>query len=423
VIKDTSAQDRFVNHDEGLLAKKYRVGVAFTAVLLMTLGAFYGFASWRNIEQSISSERLRFGTVERGDLIRDIAAQGKIVAAVSPTVYSPSNGIITLFVKAGDEVIQNQLVAEVESPELTNRLLQERASLSKLSIELERQKISTRKQELKNQQKIDLAKVNLDAADREMRRAESSIDSQAISLLDYEKAQDDLNTANLQHQHAIQDALLEKEGLEFELKIRQFEQDRQNLAVSDLERQVEELQIRSSVSGVIGNLSVEQKENVSDNQPLLTVVDLSEFEVEIKVPESFADNIGLNMGAEITLNGENKPGLVIAVSPEIVNNQVTARLRFHNQNVAGLKQNQRVSARVLLESKRDVLKIKRGPFFESGAGHIAYVVQGDVATRKTITTGSTSISEIEVVNGLNQGDVIIISSHELFNDAATLLIN
>jgi len=256
-----------------------------------------------------------------------------------------------------------------------------------------------------------------------MRRAEASIGSQAISLLDYEKAQDDLNTANLRHQHAIQDALLEKEGLEFELKIRELEQDRQNLAVADLERQVEELQIRSAVSGVIGNLAVEQKENVSDNQPILAVVDLSEFEVEIKIPESFADNIGLNMEAEITLNGENKPGLVIAVSPKIINNQVTARLRFHNQDVTGLKQNQRVSVRVLLESKRDVLKIKRGPFFESGAGHIVYVVQGDIATKKTITTGSTSIGEIEVLSGLNQGDVIIISSHELFNDAATLLIN
>jgi len=105
VIKDTSAQDRFVSFDEGLLAKKFRIGVAVAAALLVSLGAFYGFASWRNIEQSISSERLRFGTVKRGDLIRDIAAQGKIVAAVSPTVYSPSNGIITLFVKAGDEVM------------------------------------------------------------------------------------------------------------------------------------------------------------------------------------------------------------------------------------------------------------------------------------------------------------------------------
>ena len=86
----------------------------------------------------------------------------------------------------------------------------------------------------------------------------------------------------------------------------------------------------------------------------------------------------------------------------------------------GLRQNQRVSTRIVLESKDNVLKVPRGPFIDAGAARVTYVVQGDIATRTPIEIGGTSISEIEITRGLNEGDQIIISSLADFDQAATV---
>lgn len=423
MIKDTSAQDEVIQKEVSRFKGWFKPAVIASIVLILAGFSLSGLQRWASAERSVSLERLRLAEVTQGYFVRDISVQGKVVAAVSPTLYSPASGIITLIVNAGERVETGQVLAKVDSPELVNQFRQEQSGLQKLENELERQLIDTKKNRLKSQQTVDLAKVKLDAADREKRRADASIGSNAISQFDYEKSKDDLNTARLQYQHAKQDAGLEKESLEFEQKTRQLDLERQKLQVENLERQVEELTIKSPVAGIVGNLNIDQKANVAANQALLTVVDLSEFEIEIKVPESYADDIGIEMKAEVVFNGESLEAVVTAISPEVVNNQVSGRLRFLEKNIKGLKQNQRLSARILLESKDNVLIVKRGPFLESGAGRIAYVVSDSMATKRQIQTGATSISEIEIVGGLEAGETIVISSLAAFEDADTILIN
>ncbi len=86
-----------------------------------------------------------------------------------------------------------------------------------------------------------------------------------------------------------------------------------------------------------------------------------------------------------------------------------------------IRQNQQVSARILLENKTDVLKVARGSFLQAG-GHTAYLVNGDVAERVAIQIGATSMREIEILGGLNEGDEIVISNYEKFNQAPSVLL-
>ena len=121
--------------------------------------------------------------------------------------------------------------------------------------------------------------------------------------------------------------------------------------------------------------------------------------------------------------GAKEHRLLIAVSPEIIDNQVTGRVRFNDAVPAGLRQNQRLTTRVLLEEKFDVLMVQRGQFFDSGNGRVAYLVDDDVAYRRSIVTGATSLNSIEIVDGLQAGDTIVVSSTDSFNGADTVLIN
>jgi len=421
-ISDTSAQDIVLEPKSN--TKLILGGAAL--VVFLGMGAWFVapvVSRWSQAQESVSAQRLRFAEVTQGDFVRDISVQGRVVAAVSPTLYATQSGTITFEVESGDSVHANQTMASIDSPELQNQLLQEQARLSSLRVELERQRITTRQQELQNQKEEDSAAISLRAAQREMSRAATAFEQGAMTAVDHEKAQDDLQTAELLHKHSLLDTELDSERLVFELQTRQLSVEQQELMVADLSRQVEELVITSPVSGIVGNLAVDQKTNVAKNQPVLSVVDLSAFEVELQVSESYADDLAIGMQAEIRAGSEIYDATLVAVSPEIIANQVTGRVRFNQQVPEGLRQNQRLTTRILLEEKFDVTMVQRGQFYDSGNGRIAYVVENGIARRRPIVSGATSLGSIEILDGLSPGETIVISSTDLFNSADAVLIN
>lgn len=378
---------------------------------------------WANATVSVPFERVRTATVTRGNLVRDVSVQGRVVAAVRPTLYATSSGTITLQVEAGEQVVAGQVLATVDSPELTNQLEQAEAALAQRKLELDRQRIDMRQQLLEKRKTADLAEVAVVAARREMRRAEEAKARDVIPLIDYEKAQDDLRNAELAFEHALADANLHDERLSFELRASEFELNAQELAVENLHRQVYDLAIKSPVNGIVGDLLVDQKDAVSRDMPVMAVVDLTRFEIDAMIPESYADDLAIGMAAEIRTGGKVYEGQLVAVSPEVVNNQVASRVRFAGQSPTGLRQNQRLTTRILLAEYSDVLMVQRGQFLDSGGGRLAYVVTDKgVAERRQIETGARSLGAVEIVAGLNPGETIVISNLDPFRGAETVLL-
>jgi HlyD family secretion protein len=378
---------------------------------------------WSNTSVSVPMARLRIAEVVRADLVRDVSVQGRVVAAISPTLYAPAAGSITLHVEAGASVQQGDILAVIDSPELVNRLKQSEASFEQQSMELERQRIESRQLALDKRKSADLADVALVAAKREKRRADEANALKVISVIDFEKAQDDLRNAELAYKHAIADADLFEERLSFEIKASEFARDRQRLLVEDLQRQFDALSIRSPVSGIVGDLLVDQRAAVSRDVAVMAVVDLSRFEIDAQIPESYADDLAIGMQAEILISGQSYAGQLVAVSPEIIANQVRSRIRFSDEMPSNIRQNQRLTTRILLEERPNVLTLQRGQFLESGGGRIAYVVGDDsVAVRRSIEIGGRSLSAVEIVGGLSEGDSVIISSVDQFRGADSVLI-
>lgn len=416
MIKDTSGQDVSVTP-----TRNYKKPVI---LIVLTLGiiALCAQAFMGSNPGSISVDRasLHIATVNLSRLVRDVAASGKIVAANAPKVYSPERGYVELQVKAGDKVNKDDIIALVDSPELNNELKQQQSVLARLDGELQRKHLEARRQKLSLTKTLDLAQVELNAADRENRRAKLSIEKNLISQIDLEKAVDDLARAKLSYKHAQQEVELAKDTLAFELKAAERDLARQQLIVDDLNRQVRNLTIKASVTGIVGNLLVQQKEAVTQSQPLMTLVDLSNFEAQLQVPESYANELGLGMEVELTLGAKKVSGVLSAISPEVNNREVTTRVRF-DQALNGIRQNQRLTARILLENRDDVLQIKRGAFMQQG-GTQAYKVIGDTAQLVNITTGASSINAIELLQGVSPGDQLIISSYDNFKQTPTLLL-
>lgn len=422
MIRDTSAQDRSIAPQRSRRKQLTWIGVA-AAVVVVVLFAAPTVGRLLSSDSSASSARLRIAEVKRGTLTRDVSVQGKVVAAISPTVYSRSAGTVTLDVHAGDKVEKGAVLAEVDSPELTNKLKQEQATLDSLALEVERAGIDNRKAQAASQMAYEQAVIDRETAAREVERNQKAFEMGAQAEMTVLRAKDVLAKARLSELNARNDVQLDRDSLAFELKTKRFALDRQKLLVDDLERQVDELKLRSPVDGQVGQLLVQQRANVAANAAILSVVDLSALEIEVQVPEVFAHDLGVGMAAEIQDASGKYSGEVSAISPEVIDGQVTGRVRFGDSKPAGLRQNQRLTTRILMDEHPNVLIVERGPFVDTGAGRVAYVVRGNVAERTPIQIGATSLNSVEIVSGVKEGDRIVISGTDEFKGAQRVALN
>ena len=269
-VRGTSDQD--VPFSEGKVNERRRARsrqhflATAAAVLALMAFAWIGHA-WVRSSRVIPAERLRMVTVQKGHYVRDVAAQGTVVAAVDPTLFAISAGTVSYSVHAGDAVRKGEILATVDSPDLTNQYQRERATLDSLNAALAHQEIEIRRQLLTSQQQADLAQVSIQAAERDLKRARWAWDIHAISERDYQHAIDDVSKAKLNFDHAHQSAGLDRDSVVLDLKTRRIERDRQALVVEELKRRIDELSVRSPVDGLVAHLAQPEKAHVTDSAP------------------------------------------------------------------------------------------------------------------------------------------------------------
>jgi HlyD family secretion protein len=419
-FRDTTEQDKPLAPRTRRWPLLIGAGVVALAALAVTNGG--RLRQLLTADSAVSVARLSLATVAVAPLVRDVAGEGRVVAAQSPTLYAQAGGTVTLAVQAGDPVKRGQVLARVDSPELTNRLAQERSAVDALRADLARAEVEARQQAAALQSAYENARIDHQTAQNDLLRQTQAFEAGATARMQVERAQDALAKAKLALEQAQSLRGLKTDSLALDVQAKKSALARQQLLAADLERQVAELQVRSPVDGQVGQLFIADRTNVARDAKLLSVIDLSALEVQMQVAESFARELQPGMPGEISGNGQQWAGQVSSVSPEVVNGEVAARLRFAGQQPEQLRQNQRLTVRVLLDRRDKVLGVARGSFVDEAGGAYAYVVRGGHAEKVAIKLGARSLDRVEVLSGLSAGDRIVISGTDNFRGADRVLI-
>jgi len=422
MLRDTSGQDRVIERPKWW-RRHPKILIGLGAVIAALILLIVYLMRYAGAGMSVDRARLSIATVERGSFVRDVAADGQVVAAVSPTLYANAQGTVTLKVHAGDAVTKGQVLATVDSPDLTAKLSQEQATLAGLKVDWQRATLDANQKLTQLRDAFNQAQVDQKTAQRERDRSRKAYELGAYSELQALKAEDALEKAEFAFQQAKTNYESQPKSNRFDIDSKKALLDRQQYMVADLQRQVDGLDVKSPVDGQVGQVQVADRASVAKDAPLLTVVDLSALEVEIKITESLARDLRPGMAADLEGGGKHWQGSVSGVSPEVVAGQVTARLRFGNEKPAGLRQSQRLSVRIFIDRRDNVLMVERGAFIDQEGGGFAYVVHGNVAERHPVQLGAASVSKVEILDGLSVGDQIIVSGTDAFNGAQRVILS
>jgi len=420
LMRDTSRQDRLLERPP-TWRRHWRLAVIATivvGVLAVLVGVFERFAG---AEISVDRSRLTIATVTRGEFVRDVAADGQVLAASSPTLYAVAAGTVTLKVHAGDAVTRGQVLAVIASPDLTAKLSQEEATLQSLQLDERRAELDAASKLRQLQDAFNQANVDRNTAKREADRSQKAYELGSYSQLQAQRAQDALTKAQFAFDEAQTNLKAQPAQNRFDIDSKRELVARQRFLVSDLRRQVAELQVRSPVEGRVGQVEIADRATVAKDAPLLTVVDLTSLEVEIKIPESQARDISPGMAATLEGDGSEWKGVVSGVSPEVVNGEVAARVRFTGRKPKGLRQSERLSVRIFIDRRPNVLMVDRGSFVDQDPGH-AYVVRNGVAERRPVRLGAQSVQKVEILEGLMPGDQVVIAGTDTFKDAQRVIV-
>lgn len=421
MIAGTSGQDEVIVNPKKIPVKK--ILLSLTVLCGLSYLTLPTLSQWYSSIPTIDSNTVNINTVIRGDLIRDVVVSGKAVAANAPQLYSTEIGKITLLAKPGEAVQESQIVARLVSPELDALIKQQQTTLEQLSINANRGVLADKEAQLDLESNMNTAQSSLNVAKREFQRAEISYAKQIISEVDWLKSQDAVTDATRLFEHAQKRVSFAKERLHFEQQHRVFLVKKEQLILDELSRRYNALAIKAPVSGVVGNWLVAQKNTIAANTAIMTIVDLSEYEAELSVPEFYADDLGLGLEVAMKISGVSIRGEIIAISPEVKGNQVTVRAKIINSKKIQLRQNQRINARIEFEKKENVLMVKRGAFIGSFGGKFIFkIVEDSYANKIAITTGASSVEYIEITSGITAGQQVITSDYDDFNKAQQIYL-
>lgn len=407
-IAEPLAQDVLIARESRTTTRRWFRAFRWGVVIALVFGvARLVSPRWFGSTQNGIPERVE--VVTRGDVVRDLVAQGRTLATQSGALNAVDAGTVTFEVRIGDQVEKGQILATVDSPELRSRLVQEDASLDALEASASKQEVDTRIAVAGADRQVEESRLDMELALEIHESHQRGRESGIYSDLELRRVAQQLSKARVAYDQSVKHARLQRE---MGLAIKNDNRSRvrkQRAVVEELNRQVKKLVVRAPYSGMIGQFHLDNGSHSAAGQALVTVVNPEDFAVNAAVPEGIARELVANLPAKISHRGHDYPGHVESVSPEVVGGEVEATVRFDRDHLPKeLKQNERVLVRVFLQRRQGVLRLPKSAVPDTLRVTSIEVWNEGQREKRQVELGLRSQKWVEILDGAKVGEQVIL---------------
>ncbi|RJP29922.1 MAG: HlyD family efflux transporter periplasmic adaptor subunit [Candidatus Omnitrophota bacterium] len=363
------------------------------------------------------------GTVERNDMVRAVRGPGSLVPVDIRWIAPQTAGRVErILIRPGTFVNKDSVIIELSNPEL--ELEAEDAKLKVKAAELQ---LASRKVELENQL-LDLesstARVEADLAEAKL-RAQSDAELAKDGLISHLQLKvSQVRADELEKLKKIEEKretfLSELAKTQLEVLQAQVEQSRALSALK--QQQVESLQVTAGFAGVLEQLLVEEGHQVSSTTNLAKVSDPTKLKAVLRIDQNQAREVLINQAAEIDLRSSILKGHVTRIDPSVQEGTVNVDVMLDDPLSQGARPDQTLDGTIEIEKLKNILFVGRPVFGQSNAVISLFKLTPDqqMAERVRVTLGRTSVNTIEVIEGLEVGDRIILSDMNEWDEADTI---
>jgi HlyD family secretion protein len=364
-------------------------------------------------------------TVKRGPMLRQVRGLGTLVPEDIRWIAAAKDGRVEkIVVRPGAHIEPDTLLVELSSPDLQQAArdaeLQEKAAEAELTTLR-----ATLQRELLNQEST-TAQVHSEFQQAKM-EAETNDNLKKNGLIaDLEYKTSIIKRDELANRDAIEEKRLAfaRDSIEPQLAAKQAAVDQLKASAAMRINEVENLHVRAGMTGVLQQLPVEVGQRVIPGTNIARVADPTKLKAQIKIAETQAKDIQINQPASIDTRNGIIPGHVIRVDPAVEQGTVTVDVALDGPLPKGARPDLSVDGTIELERLDNVLYVGRPAFAQDGAtvGVFKLASNGE-AVRMPVHFGRSSVNTIEILDGLKEGDQVILSDTSAYDSHDRIRLN
>jgi multidrug resistance efflux pump len=404
IIRDTKPQ-------------KKKKKVIWTSVVLGALAIMtVGIRSLPSAAPSVEAATVWRDTVEQGTMIRQVRGPGTLVPEQMRWITAVTAGRIEQILSLpGTEVAEQDLIMRMSNPDVDMQLLQAQQQLSQAAANLAQLRTNLQTQELQQRGNVATVRTQFLDAKRVYETNQRLFDENPdlVARAELERSKESMEELETRFQ-IEEDRLAVMSGTsQAQLDAQEEQIRRLDELVSFNRDRLGSMQVRVPVAGVLAPLDIPLQEGqwVQSGQQLSRVVVPGRLKAEIRIPQTQAQDVTVGQTALIDTRTDTIQGQVVRIDPAVRNGTVTIDVALPPDLPPSARPDLSVDGNVIIDRLDDVVYVGRPTFGQANAQVSIFRVtpDGEYAERITIRLGASSVNEIEVKEGLQPGDVVILS--------------
>jgi HlyD family secretion protein len=395
--------------------KMIRRGLIATAGLVLVAAVTIGVSRLKPAAPGVDRRTLWLDKVKRGPMLREVRGVGTLVSEDILWVPAVVSGrVIRILVEPGAPVEPNTVLLDLHNPELELELFNAESEWKAALANQTVQKAQLQGQLLKTEADVAGLQANYDEAKLQ-------------AVVDQNEYENDLIS---EQQITLSKARVEQRKIVLEINQKCLEMSRKETMPAQLAQleatvgkaeslyrlkrtQVESLHVRAGTAGILAQIptKIEPGQFVSASTIVAKITNPKKLKAQLKVPEAQARDVTIGLAAEVDTHHGTVIGKVSRIDPTVMDGNVTVDVSLDAVLPQGARPDLSVVGTITIEKLDDVLNVGRPVFASSeGPSELFKVVEdGRFAVRSRVQFGRTSVSTIEVVEGLDIGEEIILS--------------
>jgi HlyD family secretion protein len=412
---------------EGVAAKKRKRRIIIIAASALGLIlATIAVSRLKPAVPSVDRSSVWIDTVKRGPMVRQVRGLGTLVPEEIRWIAANTEGRVEkIVVRPGAQVEADTVILELASPELEQTAHD--AELQATAAEAELTSLrATLQRELLDQEST-TARVHSEYEQAKMERQTNDqlAKNGLIAELAYKTSK--VKEAELANRDDIEQKRLafSRDSIEPQIASKQAAVDQAKQLATLKSNQVEALHVRAGMSGVLQQLPVQIGQRVKAGDNLARVADPTKLKAEVKIAETQAKDIQMDQKAVIDTRNGTVNGHVVRVDPAVEQGTVTVDVAFDEALPKGARPDLSVDGTIELERLDNVVYVGRPAFGQenNSVGMFKLINGSSEAIRTSVKLGKSSVNTIEILNGLQPGDQVILSDTSAWDAHERIRLN
>jgi HlyD family secretion protein len=385
------------------------IGGGVVVVLgLITLG----ISRLKPADPTVEKSTVVIDAVKRGPLLREVRGYGKLVPEEMHWIPATTEGRVERILAHPGAVVQPETVLlEMSNPELERDVANAQMEVKAAEADTTSLRVRLEKEVLDQRSVLATVEADYNQAVLQAQLNDQLSKDGLISDLDLKISQGRAQALTTRHEIEQQRLKINNESVEAQLAAQQAHVDQQRAIARLKQSQLDALQVRAGTSGLLALLPVEVGQQVMPGTNLARVANPRRLKAEIKIPETQAKDVQMGQAAAVDTHNGIISGHVSRIDPTVQDGSVTVDVAFDGELPQGARQDLSVDGTIELERLANVLYVGRPAFGqEKSLVGLFRLEQGGLrASRLQVKFGRASVNAVEIVEGLNEGDQVIIS--------------